>query len=543
MGHDYAWSTGSMILPDPTAQDIYNLVAGTFSLNITDSIGCTYDTVFEIRQPNPLGLDTIIPRINGWEIACAGDSTGQITLIPLGGADSTNNDYLWSVDTGTMEYPSSMNQTGLWEGNYTVHVTDVNGCTFEDTYELLDPDPIVIDTMIVDSAYCYGTASGEIDLEAHGGVDPFSYNWSNGETTEDIINVYAGVYVVVITDDNGCTLTDSTQVFEADNFDVSLIVTSDYHGAMISCADGSDGMVSADGIGGTEPYSYNWSTGATTQDLQNLPAGTYSVIVVDVHGCSDTAEVVLDDPLPISYSMQVEDPLCYNDATGQIELLVTGGTVYSLDDYEVWLNDVLTGPYTSNLMAGDYTIRIEDLNDCYVETSAELVNPDTLELHFETEDAFCRDRPDGEMDLDITGGTYPYEITWDQGLPDNEDSFRELFAGPYVATVTDANLCVAVDTVVVGYSYESCLVIPNAFSPNGDGFNDLWMIEGLELYHNAEIIIFDRWGTKVYHTRNAADEPWDGTFEGRRLPIDSYHYIIELHTGENPIPGNVTIVR
>ena len=69
------------------------------------------------------------------------------------------------------------------------------------------------------------------------------------------------------------------------------------------------------------------------------------------------------------------------------------------------------------------------------------------------------------------------------------------------------------------------------------------MIEGLELYHNAEIIIFDRWGTKVFHTRNAADEPWDGTFEGKRLPIDSYHYIIDLHSDEDPIPGNVTIVR
>ena len=118
-----------------------------------------------------------------------------------------------------------------------------------------------------------------------------------------------------------------------------------------------------------------------------------------------------------------------------------------------------------------------------------------------------------------------------------------MYWGTYVATVTDANLCVTVDTVEVEYTYESCLVIPNAFSPNGDGFNDLWIIEGLELYSNVEIWIFDRWGTRVFYTPNATDEPWDGTFEGRHLPIDSYHYIIDLNTDAEPITGNVTIVR
>lgn len=112
-----------------------------------------------------------------------------------------------------------------------------------------------------------------------------------------------------------------------------------------------------------------------------------------------------------------------------------------------------------------------------------------------------------------------------------------------MATVTDGNNCVVVDTAFVSYTHTSCLVIPNAFSPNSDGFNDQWIIEGLELYPQAEIRIFDRWGASVYYTRNAADEPWDGTFNGRALPIDSYHYIINLNNGEQPEMGNVTIVR
>jgi gliding motility-associated-like protein len=95
----------------------------------------------------------------------------------------------------------------------------------------------------------------------------------------------------------------------------------------------------------------------------------------------------------------------------------------------------------------------------------------------------------------------------------------------------------------VGFTHLSCLVRPNAFSPNGDGFNDKWVIKGLELYSEVDIRIFDRWGSRVYYSPNAVDDPWDGTFDGRHLPIDSYYYIINLNNGEPAIPGNVTIVR
>ena len=293
----------------------------------------------------------------------------------------------------------------------------------------------------------------------------------------------------------------------------------------------------------TEPYSYEWNYGATTFDLVNVPAGTYSVIVRDYHNCTDSARVTIDDPSPIDYSLQIQDPLCYGDSTGQIELLVTGGTINTVDDYEVWMNEVVTELFARNLYAGLYQIRIEDLNDCSTELEAELFNPDSLELSFDTEEAFCRDKEDGVLNLYIDGGTYPYDISWNMVLPDNEDYSNVLPPGEYVATVTDANLCVTVDSVVVGYTYESCLVIPNAFSPNGDGFNDQWVIEGLELYSNVDLRIFDRWGNKVYTTPNAGDEPWDGTISGRILPIDSYHYVIDLNTDEPPITGNVTIVR
>ena len=172
-----------------------------------------------------------------------------------------------------------------------------------------------------------------------------------------------------------------------------------------------------------------------------------------------------------------------------------------------------------------------------------LEHPDSLQLGFETEEAFCKDSQDGELRLLANGGSQPYSISWDRGLPDNEDWFNDVYWGDYVATVTDFNNCVTIDTAYVAFTHSSCLVIPNAFSPNSDGYNDMWVIEGLELYPNPEIWIFDRWGSQIYHSQIPVSDPWDGSFNGRNLPIDSYHYIIDLKNEEVPITGNITIVR
>jgi gliding motility-associated-like protein len=429
-------------------------------------------------------------------------------------------------------------------------VTDINGCTYLTSYELLDPDPILIESLMADSAYCAGTATGKIFIESSGGVDPFVYLWGGpgGYTSADpdsIVDLYAGVYTITLTDDNLCVKDSLIEVFEADHFDVILTVDSDYHGADISCDGYSDGMLSITPVGGTGPYFYAWNTGATTPAVTGLPEGSYSVIVNDTHGCIDSAKVSIDDPEPIAFEMYPEDPACYGDSTGRLEFLVTGGTIYGVSDYRVWINDIVHGTVAENLPAGVYQIRVMDLNDCEADTAAELVDNPPIEISFDTENAFCPDKPDGQMELYVDGGAPPYLVSWSEGLPDNEYSFNGILPGPYEVTVTDFNECVITRTAEVNYTFASCLVIPNAFSPNGDGFNDQWIIEGLELYSDPdpEIRIFDRWGSRVYYSPNPVSDPWNGTFDGRRLPIDSYHYIIDLNNDDPPVTGNITIVR
>ncbi|MEN8202218.1 MAG: gliding motility-associated C-terminal domain-containing protein, partial [Bacteroidota bacterium] len=547
--HHYAWESDQMVFADPSAQDQQNMVAGTYYLTITDDINCVRRDTFRLRQPNPLVVEPLITDINGWQIACAGDSSGAISLTPFGGADSTQNLYEWSSVGGYIENPASMDQEDLSAGTYTVHVTDISGCELDSIFIMQDPPPIVIDNLSSDSAYCAGSSSGSIDLDAHGGHGEFTYSWISGGATvgntSDLDSIPAGVYILTLTDENGCMVEDSIAVFEADWFEVNVLVGSDYNGVPVSCAGYSDGIILMDtaNLGGKGPYTFAWSNGGSTQDLDGVPAGVYRVVVTDYYGCVDSTEVEIGEPDPISYTLQDEDPLCYHDSTGRINLLLTGGTVFGVSDYEVWLNGKLSGPFTGNLPAGTYAIRMEDLNDCFVETETELVDPPLLELEFDTENAFCKDKPDGELSLYVEGGTPPYNILWDRGLYENENYFNEVYWGEYVATVTDFNNCVTIDTAFVDYTYASCLVIPNAFSPNSDGFNDLWVIEGLELYSNVELRIFDRWGSQVFYTSFAEGDLWDGSFNGRHLPIDSYHYIIDLNNDEPPITGNITIVR
>ena len=144
-------------------------------------------------------------------------------------------------------------------------------------------------------------------------------------------------------------------------------------------------------------------------------------------------------------------------------------------------------------------------------------------------------------------GTAPYTTEID-GIQDN--FFDYLVPGDYLIVLTDANGCIREDTAKVLPERESCLELPNAFTPNGDGSNDEWILDEDEdgttdmiYYPEAELRIYNRWGVLIYYTNNVAYEPWNGTYNGRDMPIDSYHYILDLNNGDPPVLGNVTIVR
>jgi gliding motility-associated-like protein len=151
--------------------------------------------------------------------------------------------------------------------------------------------------------------------------------------------------------------------------------------------------------------------------------------------------------------------------------------------------------------------------------------------------------PDGSIVAEVTGGVpggdYIYE--WSDNSTGN--SLTDITAGFYSLTVKDLNGCIVKDSVNVEPENESCLIIPNAISPNGDLINDEWNIDNIELYPEAEVKVFNRWGLSIWRSAKGYPQPWDGRRSGKALPIDSYHYIIDLHNGKKEIIGTITIVR
>ncbi|MBP5473457.1 MAG: gliding motility-associated C-terminal domain-containing protein, partial [Bacteroidales bacterium] len=156
--------------------------------------------------------------------------------------------------------------------------------------------------------------------------------------------------------------------------------------------------------------------------------------------------------------------------------------------------------------------------------------------------ARCPESRDGSISLTITGGTAPYNIFWSDGV--TSQNRTDLGVGTYSVVISDVNGCSAsLDVVVEATMYQDCLQIPTIFTPNGDGVNDEWIITNISAYPKAEIKVYTRWGKLVFHSKNLSEDPWDGRFNGRLMPVDSYHYIMNLHDGSEEISGVITIIR
>src|SRR5690606_3499144 len=198
---------------------------------------------------------------------------------------------------------------------------------------------------------CNGGSNGTVDLTVTGGTAPYTYVWSNTATTEDMIGLAAGTYDVTVTDVNGCTATASATVTEP-----TVLMASLSSQTNIACNGGTTGSATITVTGGTAPYTYTWSNGATTATITNVVAGTYNVTVTDANGCTDTASVTLTEPTALSASAIATNVSCNGGSNGTVDLNVTGGTApYTY----VWSNTATTEDMVG-LTAGTYDVTVTD---------------------------------------------------------------------------------------------------------------------------------------------------------------------------------------
>jgi gliding motility-associated-like protein len=306
----------------------------------------------------------------------------------------------------------------------------------------------------------------------------------------------------------------------------------------VLCFGAKTGAVNLTVSGGTSPYTFLWSNGATTEDLSNVVAGNYTVTITDSKGCTANAVGNVTQPAAaLTGTTVVTNVLCSGGSTGAVNLTVSGGTPpYTF----LWSNGATTEDI-SGLKAGSYTVTVTDANGCKVNPVSTVTEPSLLTLGETHTNASCPDVRDGSITLTVSGGTKPYFVLWSDGTTSLTRSATD---STYSVVVTDVNLCAASLTVEVSFDNGSaCLQIPQVITPNGDGKNDTWIMKNIDLYPDAEVLVFSRWGKLIYRTKNIAANPWDGMYQGKLVPTDSYHYILYLNDGSEPRTGVITVIR
>ncbi len=411
--YTYSWSDGS------TSASISNKVPGNYTLTVTDQNGCSISSTAAIAAAtNNIQVTSVVTN------SSCGNSNGAITITASGGTAPYT--YLWNSGETT----ATLNN--ITAGSYSVTVRDASGCTFTSPpIAVNDNGASITITPSTTPSQC-GNNNGSVSITVSGGSAPYTYSWSNGATTPAITNLTAGTYRVTVTDSNGCneTFGDIT----VSNANSTISITPQTNPAQCS---NSNGSVRVTVTGGSAPYTYLWSNGATTPAITNLAAGTYRVTVTDSNGCSETSGdiTVGNATSTISITPQTNPAQCGN-SNGSVSVTVTGGSApYTYS----WSNGATT-PGVTNLAAGIYRVTVTDSNGCSGSSgdiTVSNVNP-TIALSFVATPERCGNN-NGAISITASGGTSPYRFSWSSG--ETTQSISNLGAGNYQVVVTDANGC------------------------------------------------------------------------------------------------------
>ena len=275
---------------------------------------------------------------------------------------------------------------------------------------------------------CSGSSTGAIQTTVSGGVTPYSYLWSTGDTTANIANLAAGNYTLSVSDANGCQTITSVTLTTPVALSISL------NGQDAYC-NSHTGTISAAINGGTTPYSLSWSNGMQNPVINGLTAGSYAVTVTDSIGCSTSASTTLNFFPGPTTTVQPSNLVCYNDSSGGATVNVSGvAPPYNI----LWS----TGDQQANitgLSAGNYQLTVTDTNGCQDVKQFLIIQPQPLTIQTTVSDDICG-VGDGIIALSVNGGTTPYDYSWSDGSH-GQSILSNLNGGSYQVTVTDTMGC------------------------------------------------------------------------------------------------------
>ncbi len=445
----YTWSNSQ------SGATASGLGVGVYTVTATDTNGCANTNTVSIGvTANPTVTVSESPT------GCT-NTIGSATASATGGTGVIT--YTWSnSQTGATA-------TGLGQNTYTVIGTDANGCIGTNTVSIgVTPSP----TVTIDSTHnvkCNGQANGTAYASVTGGTPGYGMSWSNGAAGIAATNLANGSYTIVVTDANGCKdsaatiisqpqpLSDTTTNVQAENCNLS------------------NGAATVNTNGGTPNYTYQWSSGQTTQIVSNFSTGTYTVVIKDAHGCKDSTKVIIANIAgPTATLIAQTDVTCNGLTNGTATVTANGGTPGYIFNW----NNGSIGSSVDSLSSGIHIVTVKDAAGCTYTLSININQPNVLAIAPSFTPAGCSGASNGVANASISGGTSPYSISWSNGQTGVKDTL--LIAGVYTVTATDINNCTATNTVVITENQvvdtlqitgDICLNDPTVVltAPNGNG--------------------------------------------------------------------------
>ncbi len=499
----------------PTAQTgtvVTGLSSGTYTALITDNNGCVSTITTTLINPPPLTA-----TVNTSPTICSG-ATGSATVTVLSGGTAPFN-YTWI----TNPVQTSNIAVNLAQATYTVLIKDVNNCSLIDTGTVYSTGFTWSPIASSSPTKCFGSSNGTATVNiTNPGSSNFSYVWMPSAQTNSVAtNLPIGNYTVTVKDvTNGCVSTASTSITQP----TQIVTSTQSTPAMCTASNGTAYAITYGGLG---PYTYSWSITnpvQTTQTATGLAQGLYTVIVSDINSCSVAATAIIGDTTDLKVTASQSPDIC-SSGIGKATANPKGQSPYSY----VWSTTPADTLKTADsLVVGTYSVQVTDANGCVASASTSVINVDdilstqflvTPEGIVYAEDAIVLNiSANGGWNLDsanlsggvkITGSTFPYMFP----------KYGDYAATYYYTSIHGCRDSVTESIIVKDYI---TLYIPNTFTPNGDGANDVFAAAGT-FVNTFEMDIYDRWGVLVTKLDNIT-KFWDGTKNGGSAPEDTYVY-------------------
>lgn len=432
------------ILPDPVA-DTFLIVPGlVFGDQVSLQLSVTppdtlYPCFIGVGESTCVFEDCFtFTRIqNVVDVNCFGDSTGAVTLEALRGFRPftyyLNGDFIGQQDSIF---------TGLVAGDYEVVTEDMTGCSDTLFFTINQPEPIVANLNQLTTIACFGDSTASISAMPNGGTGLLNLNWNYpADSLTFLDSLPTGNYILTISDELNCQITDSIVVAQPAEIDIQAMVMP------ISCSNLTDGQINVSLTGGTGDLDFSWDSGINDTLLINLEQGDYTIRVEDENACLRSETYTIIEPLPLQIdTVFYESVSCFGRSNGEAEVFVSGGTLPF--DYS-WLDSLSQrNSRATNLPGGPVDILIMDARNCQISQTLNIPEPDSLAINFSSEEVSCLGGSDASSVALVAGGTKPYAYVWQDGTQDS--TIMGLAAGSYDVTVTDVNACREVATVQLG---------------------------------------------------------------------------------------------